>query len=120
MADGRYGEAADALLKDEGDKSEFARYNLGIALLNDGRPVQGHTVLDRVGPMRPATSADLALRDRATLTLGSPLLQTQQGGTSQPAFSRVRLEGPFSKRALLGLVWAQPRPPGARIQKDAT
>ncbi|HEY9546689.1 MAG TPA: hypothetical protein VIR56_11825 [Solimonas sp.] len=120
MADGRYGEAADALLKDEGDKSEFARYNLGIALLNDGRTVQGQTVLDRVGTMRPATSEDLALRDRANLTLGWQFLQTQQGGTSKPVFSRVRVEGPFSNRALLGLGWAQLAPQGARIQKAET
>lgn len=120
MADGRYGEAADALLKDSGEQSEFTRYNLGIALLNDGRTVQGQTVLDRVGTMRPTTSEDLALRDRANLTLGWQFLQSQQGGTSKPMFSRVRVEGPFSNRALLGLGWAQLAPQGARIQKAET
>lgn len=120
MADGRYGEAADALLKDGGEQSEFTRYNLGIALLNDGRTVQGQTVLDRVGTLRPLTSEELALRDRANLTLGWQFLQTQQGGTSKPVFSRVRVEGPFSNRALLGLGWAQLAPQGARIQKAET
>src|SRR3546814_1293049 len=70
--------------------------------------------------MRPATSEDLALRDRANLTLGWQFLQTQQGGTSKPVFSRVRVEGPFSNRALLGLGWAQLAPQGARIQKAET
>ncbi|HET8883322.1 MAG TPA: tetratricopeptide repeat protein, partial [Solimonas sp.] len=120
MADGRYGEAADALLKDEGEKSLFTRYNLGIALLNDGRTVQGQTVLDRVGTMRPITAEELALRDRANLTLGWQFLQTQQGGTAKPVFSRVRVEGPFSNRALLGLGWAQLAPQGSRIQKTET
>jgi tetratricopeptide (TPR) repeat protein len=120
MADGRYGEAADVLLKDEGEKSLFARYNLGIALLNDGRTVQGQTMLDRVGTIRPITGEELALRDRANLTLGWQFLQTQQGGTAKPVFSRVRVEGPFSNRALLGLGWAQLAPQGSRIQKTET
>ncbi|NGY03713.1 tetratricopeptide repeat protein [Solimonas terrae] len=120
MAEGRYGEAADALLKDGDKQSAFTRYNLGIALLNDGRTVQGQTVLDNVGTMRPQTSEELALRDRANLTLGWQFLQTQQGGTAKPVFSRVRVEGPFSNRALLGLGWAQLAPQGSRIQKADT
>ncbi len=120
MAEGRYGEAADILLKDElGYKqSQFARYNLAIALLNDGRTVQGQTAMDRVGSLRPATDEEIALRDRANLTLGWQFLQTQQAATAKPVFSRVRVEGPFSNRALLGLGWAQLGPQGSRIDKS--
>lgn len=120
MAEGRYGEAADALLKEDNASSQspFTRYNLGIALLNDGRTAQGQTVLDRVGTLRPLDAEELALRDRADLTLGWQFLQTQQAGTAKPVLGRVRVEGPFSNRALLGLGWAELAPQGSRIQKS--
>jgi tetratricopeptide (TPR) repeat protein len=120
MAEGRYGEAADVLLKEDNasKQSPFSRYNLGIALLNDGRTAQGQTVLDRVGTLRPGDAEELALRDRTNLTLGWQFLQTQQGGTAKPVFGRVRVEGPFSNRALLGLGWAELAQQGSRIQKS--
>jgi len=120
MAEGRYGEAADMLLKEDNatKQSPFTRYNLGVALLNSGRVSQGQTVLDRVGTLRPETPEELALRDRANLTLGWHFLQTQQGGTAKPIFGRVRVEGAFSNRALLGLGWAELAPQGSRIQRS--
>jgi tetratricopeptide (TPR) repeat protein len=122
MAEGRYGEAADMLLKEDNasKQSPFTRYNLGIALLNSGRTAQGQTVLDRVGTLRPDNAEELALRDRANLTLGWQFLQTQQAGTAKPVFGRVRVEGPFSNRALLGLGWSELAPQGARIQRSDT
>jgi tetratricopeptide (TPR) repeat protein len=119
MAQGRYSEAADVLHKKEDGASltEFMRYNLGIALLNSGRPAPGQTALDDVGTLRPDTDEDLALRDRANLTLGWQFLQTQQSATAKPVLSRVRIEGPFSNRALLGLGWAQLSPQGSRNEK---
>ncbi|HSW11919.1 MAG TPA: hypothetical protein VLI06_03695 [Solimonas sp.] len=119
MADGRYGEAAQMLSAEDNARklSEYTRYNLGIALINDGRAQQGTTILDKVGRMRAETSEDLALRDRANLTLGYYFLQNKQGGTAKPFFSRIRVEGPFSNRALLGLGWAELAPTGARMQR---
>lgn len=119
MADGRYSEAASVLTsQDNADKlSEFTRYNLGIALMNDGRAQQGATIIDRVGRLRPSNDEELALRDRANLTLGYHFLQNKQGGTARPVFSRVSFEGPFSNRALLGLGWAELAPPGERVQR---
>lgn len=119
MAEGRYSEAADVLQKKEdgASLSDFMRYNLGIALLNSGRPAPGQTALDDVGTMRPATAEFLALRDRANLTLGWQFLQTQQGATAKPVLSRIRVEGPFSNRALLGLGWAQLSAQGGRNEK---
>ncbi|AXQ27656.1 hypothetical protein D0B54_02775 [Solimonas sp. K1W22B-7] len=119
MADGRYSEAAAALTaEDNASKlSEYTRYNLGIALINDGRAAQGITILDKVGRMRANTEEDLALRDRANLTLGYWFLQNKQGGTAKPVFSRVRLEGAFSNRALLGLGWAELAPTGEKTRR---
>jgi tetratricopeptide (TPR) repeat protein len=118
MAEGRYGEAVEVLteLNNARKQSPYARYNLGIALIN-GRGAQGQTVMDKVGSASPKTAEDLALRDRANLTLGWYFLQNRQGGTAKPIFSRVRLEGPFSNRALLGLGWTELSPTGAKAER---
>jgi tetratricopeptide (TPR) repeat protein len=119
LAESRYGEAADTLteLNNAGNQSSYTRFNLGVALINDGRTAQGQTVLDRVGRLVPDDLEDLALRDRANTSLGWHFLQNQQGGTAKPVFSRVRVEGPFSNRALLGLGWAELAPQGDRVVK---
>jgi tetratricopeptide (TPR) repeat protein len=119
LAEQRYGDAAEVLtdLDNSDRQSPYTRYNLGVALINDGRTPQGLTVLDRVGRMIPDNVEQLALRDRANLSLGWHFLQSQQGGTAKPALSRVREEGPFSNRALLGLGWAELAPQGERVSK---
>lgn len=119
MSEGRYSEAAEALTAEDNARklSEYTRYNLGVALINDGRASQGVTILDKVGRMRAETPEDLALRDRANLTLGYWFLQNKQGGTAKPVFSRIRLEGPFSNRALLGLGWAELAPTGDKTRR---
>lgn len=119
MADGRYSEAAAVLTAEDNARklSEYTRYNLGVALINDGRAAQGLTILDKVGRLRAETSEDLALRDRANLTLGYYFLQNKQGGTAKPIFARIRLEGPFSNRALLGMGWSELAPTGERTRR---
>ena len=118
LAQGRYGEAADILSQaDGGDATQFMRYNLGVALINDGRVGQGVNMLDRVGRLSPTDSDSLALRDKANLTLGYHFLRTQQGGTAVPIFERIRTEGPYSNRALLGLGWAYLAPRGSKQRK---
>lgn len=119
LAEQRYGDAVEVLTElDNSDRqSPYTRYNLGVALINDGRVPQGITVLDRVGRLIPDNVEQLALRDRANLSLGWHFLQNQQGGTAKPALARVREEGPFSNRALLGLGWAELAPQGERVSK---
>jgi hypothetical protein len=56
----------------------------------------------------PARSEeDRSLRDRANLALGFAHLQARAGEPAVAALSRVRLDGPFTNRALLGLGWAE-------------
>lgn len=116
MAQGRYNEAVSVLtnLDNAGKQSQYTRYNLGVALINDGRAPQGRDLLDRVGRMRVMTLEDLALRDKANLTLGWHFLHNQLGGSAKAIFQRVRSEGPYSNRALLGLGWAELAPRGAK------
>jgi hypothetical protein len=108
MAQGRFVEAAGALQAAAGDDwLPFARYNLGVALVRAGDPVEGRRWLESVGTMSAGDDEQRALRDRANLALGYSLLQSQAGDQAIAALGRVRLDGPFSNRALLGLGWAE-------------
>lgn len=112
LAQKRYSEAVDVLSKfDNASKqSAYTRFNLGVSLINAGRVVEGRDILDRVGRMSVETSADLALRDKANLTLGWHYLSNQLAENAKPVFRRIRSKGPFSNRALLGLGWAEMLP----------
>ena len=120
LAQGRYGEAADVLREtaDRSDHSIFMRYNLGIALLNDGQLQEGRSTLDAISRTRMDDDVERALRDRANTVLGYHFLRDQQGGTARPLFARVRVEGPFSNRALLGMGWAELAPRGDRQDRN--
>lgn len=121
IAQGRYGEAVSVLteIKDAGQQKAFTRYNLGIALVKDGRVGQGVNVLDRVGQIDATDNDELALRDKANLVLGYHFLRQQQAGTAISVFQRIRSEGPFSNRALLGLGWSYLAPQGNKQKKFA-
>jgi hypothetical protein len=47
-----------------------------------------------------------ALKDRSNLLLGDKLLEDGESAAAKEIFDRVRLDGPFSGRALLGSGWA--------------
>lgn len=109
MALGRYAEAATALKvwDDESSWAAFARFNLGVALVRSGDSVQGRMLLESVGNQPAVSEEQRSLRDRANLALGFALLQERSGEAAAVALSRVRLDGPFTNRALLGLGWAE-------------
>lgn len=121
LEQGRYSEAADVLREraNRDDHTPFMRYNLGIALINGGDLAAGRSALDEISRQRPEGPVELALRDKANLTLGYHFLRQQLGGTAKPMFARVRTEGPFSNRALLGMGWAELAPEGSRQRREA-
>ncbi len=108
MRAGRYEEALARLQgwDEKSDWSAFARYNIGVALARSGRADEAQQVLSRVGEMRARNDEMLALRDKANLALGYMLLQEEKPEPAKDALQRVRLEGPFSNSALLGVGWA--------------
>jgi predicted negative regulator of RcsB-dependent stress response len=108
MAQSRFSEAA-ALLQaaPEDDWAPYARFNLGVALVRAGDAAQGQQWLEAVGTMPAASEELLSLRDRANLALGYARLQQQAAEPAAAALARVRLDGPFTNRALLGLGWAE-------------
>jgi len=109
MAQGRYAEAARSLESwtGGGDWAWYARFNLGVALVRTGETARGRQFLESVGTMAARTDEQQALRDRANLALGFALLQERQPDPAGAALQRVRLDGPFTNRALLGLGWAE-------------
>ena len=121
LADARYDAALPLLqeLEDREQGTAYTRYNLGVALINSGEEDLGRAHLDRVGRMTIASLEDQALRDKANLTLGWHFLSSELGGSAKAIFQRIRVQGPFSNRALLGLGWAELSPRGERQRRAA-
>jgi hypothetical protein len=103
MATGRPGEAAAVLEQMQCDENlaGFVAYNLGIALLQDGRPQEAIEQLDIAGQRIPVDPAGLAIRDKSNLVLGSMLFESGNFERAKQSLDRVRLDGPFSNQALL-------------------
>ena len=102
------GPAIDALgkLANSDEFAAFAAYNLGIALLKDGRFSDAVEQLDRAGRFASDDPADLAIRDKSNLVLGTLLLEQDAHERARPILNRVRLDGPFSNQALLNAGWS--------------
>ena len=105
---GRYDDAIALLNGWRGppDWTAFAQFNLGVALVRKGRLADAATMLDAVGRMETPNEELAALRDKANLALGYAYLQAGQAAEAKPILQRVRLEGPQSNKALLGVGWA--------------
>ena len=108
MRQGRYDDAIAALRAWHGprDWTAYAEFNLGVALVRRGRLPEAIPHLDQVGRIATSNEELLALRDKANLALGFALLQAQRAADARPFLERVRLEGPYSSKALLGVGWA--------------
>jgi tetratricopeptide (TPR) repeat protein len=117
LAQNRYNEAIEVLTADGklDDLPPTLRYNLAVALIKDGRETEGRRQLNLVGTIDVKDQDTLALRDKANLTLGYQYLQARQGKNAKAVFGRIRTQGPFSNRALLGLGWAE-LAPVAKVQ----
>lgn len=105
---GRYADAVRALEGWQGPPvwQAYARYNLGVALVREQRLEEGTRLLDTVGRLNARGRELLALRDKANLALGYAYLQADQPARAQPVLARIRLSGPLSTKALLGVGWA--------------
>ncbi len=108
MRQGRYDDAIAALRAWHGapDWTAYAQFNLGVALVRRDRLADAVPYLDRVGRIETRSEELLALKDKANLALGFALLQAKRPAEAKPILERIRLEGPFSTKALLGVGWA--------------
>jgi tetratricopeptide (TPR) repeat protein len=102
-------DSAIALLDGWKGKTEwasYARFNVGVALVRSGRVDEARLVLAKLGKLDPFNEELTSLRDKANLALGYALLQDGNPKEAKVSLQRVRLEGPFSNKALLGVGWA--------------
>jgi lipopolysaccharide biosynthesis regulator YciM len=108
LREDRYDDAIAALSAWQGppDWTAYAQFNLGVALVRKGRLADAIPHLDQVGRMDTSNQELLALKDKANLALGFALLQAQRAADARPILERVRLDGPYSSKALLGVGWA--------------
>jgi len=108
MATGRPADAIEVLNHLQNDQSlaGFVSYNLGIALLQAGKKQEAIEQLDKAGLLPGNDPADLAIRDKSNLVLGSLLFESGNFERAKQALDRVRLDGPFSNQALLWAGWA--------------
>src|SRR5215831_14742313 len=108
LALGRPADAAEVLRRLQGAESlkGFVAYNLGIAMLQSGHTAEALRQLDRAGQIESGATPTVAIRDKSNMVLGSIMLQSTDYAHAQQAFDRVRLDGPFSNRALLSSGWA--------------
>jgi hypothetical protein len=109
LALGRPADAVDVLKRLQGAESlkGFAAYNLGIALMQAGHSPEGLRQLDKSGQIASRDAATSAIRDKSNMVLGSVMLRAADYPHAELAFDRVRLEGPYSNRALLSTGWAE-------------
>jgi hypothetical protein len=108
MRQNRFDEAIGVLSSWRGPElwSAYARFNLGVALVRNQRLNDADPFLSAVGTMLAPTAETAALRDRANLALGFAYLQANEPARARAPLERVRLNGPYSSKALLGMGWA--------------
>jgi hypothetical protein len=108
MANNRYAGAGRILKGLQGSKNfeGFATYNLGIALIKEGDEATGREYLDEAGQINGNVRLTMAIKDKSNLVLGTKLLEENDFKGAKQTLDRVRMEGPFSNRALLGSGWA--------------
>ena len=109
-------DAAIALLQNWKGRTEwasYAKFNIGVALVRSGLVDEAAELLNELGDMDPFNRELTALRDKANVALGYALLQDGQYYAAKAPLQRVRMEGPFSNKALLGVGWADKSIAGA-------
>jgi hypothetical protein len=108
IENGKFTEAISILKSIEGEKSleGYVGYNLGVALFLAGKEQEGIAQLNKVGLTKSTKERVQSMRDKANLVLGFRLLEAGQPSQAKQYLQRVRLSGPFSDKALLGVGWA--------------
>ena len=103
-----FASAYDSLkqLKTHQDWENYAKYNMGIALIKAGEPDRGTLLLHEISILKTDNVELKALKDKANIALGYAHIRQNQPGISTIYLKRVRLRGPLSAKALLGIGWA--------------
>ncbi|MDH5547939.1 MAG: hypothetical protein OEZ43_20370 [Gammaproteobacteria bacterium] len=105
---GRSTQSEDALkkLKNYPYWYQYAAYNHGASLIKAGDLQHGISFLNEVGEDESKSLEMRALADKANTALGFHFLKVNQPEQAVNYFQRVKLDGPYSHKAMLGLGWA--------------
>lgn len=109
MVNGRPTDAIEILsgLQSSDTHGGYAAYNLGIALLQLNKDAEGIAQLAKAGTSSGSDEGAESIRDKSNLALGYKLLESGDPELAKQYLYRVRLDGAFSNRALLGAGWAE-------------
>jgi len=104
----RYDDAIQLLSGFSSDSvwEHYARYNLGVALIKIQKNESGIEQLKEVADLDPENLETRALRDKANLAVGFAYLRKNNAENAINYLENVRLSGPLSNKALLGIGWA--------------
>lgn len=90
----------------DGDAYRYGLFNLGVAQLQQNQHDAARASFSQL-LAKPATEPIArSLRDRTHLALGYAQLRQQQPTEAREQLLKVRLQGPYSNSALLGLGWS--------------
>jgi hypothetical protein len=108
MARSDYSGAAEILnaMTSNKEAGQYARFNLGVALIRSGDTERGSALLDELGRAPAANEEYRSLRDKANVALGYAALQDNRPEAARTYLERVRLTSLHANKALLGFGWA--------------
>ncbi|MFK5914065.1 MAG: hypothetical protein QM484_06805 [Woeseiaceae bacterium] len=84
----------------------YAQYNMGIALIKSGTGREGTDLLNSISSLKTDDEELKALRDKTNIALGYAFIRQKRPDVSVKYLQKVRLKGPLSAKALLGIGWA--------------
>ena len=84
----------------------YAEYNMGISLIKSGQNKEGTAILNKLSSLKTESEELKALRDKTNIALGYAYIRQQLPQFSTKYLQKVRLKGPLSAKALLGIGWA--------------
>jgi len=93
------------LVSSDSELLVYTRYNLGIIWLKDGQLEQALPFLTKVFLTHQPTDIQRSLQDKAKVALGFYYLKGKQLEKAREQFLAVRLESPYTNKALLGMGW---------------
>ena len=88
------------------DWQAYAKYNMGVSLIKSGKNKEGTEFLNQVSSIKTEDEELKALRDKTNIALGFAYIRQQLPQYSSQYLQNVRLKGPLSAKALLGIGWA--------------
>ncbi len=93
-------------IDDDNEFYFYSKYNLGVAYVRADKIEHGIKILSELGELDSEQNDLLALRDKANIALGFSFLRENKAEQATEYFTKIRLNGPFSNKGLLGLGWS--------------